>query len=481
MKRFHSIKLKIFLLISFVFTLFLSVSLFYGLDKAQKQAYEYMVNLNTSTFKLIGKNVKGDLYNLNYTNVKSTIDSFENIYFKNIYILNNEGYIFAQQNKDEISFFKYKGFDRLLKNRDIKNELVYLKEIELARKNIGYIVIQNNQELLKQKKQESEKEILMIYLLFLFGIVLLSYLISMIITNPIKKIVKKIEDTKEDEDLEFDLNKNDEFSYLARTISEDRKKIHSLNKNLELRVHEELEKNKKQDILLQKQSIKAALGDMIDVVAHQWKQPLSIIKIKSEELTILSGIKDLTQEEISSSSETINEQVEHLVNTLDEFRSFFREDKKYETVVLKELVDSTMGLIKNDIIKNDIDVEVNGDGAKVNLIPNEFKHVIINLFTNTKDAFIQNDIKERKVDITIDEKDNIVIFKFQDNAGGIPQDILSKVFEANFTTKQEGHGTGVGLYMTKMIVEKISAVIDVTNKNEGACFTIKFDADSKVN
>lgn len=481
MKRFHSIKLKIFLLISFVFTLFLSVSLFYGLDKAQKQAYEYMVNLNTSTFKLIGKNVKGDLYNLNYTNVKSTIDSFENIYFKNIYILNNEGYIFAQQNKDEISFSKYKGFDRLLKNRDIKNELVYLKEIELARKNIGYIVIQNNQELLKQKKQESEKEILMIYLLFLFGIVLLSYLISMIITNPIKKIVKKIEDTKEDEDLEFDLNKNDEFSYLARTISEDRKKIHSLNKNLELRVHEELEKNKKQDILLQKQSIKAALGDMIDVVAHQWKQPLSIIKIKSEELTILSGIKDLTQEEISSSSETINEQVEHLVNTLDEFRSFFREDKKYETVVLKELVDSTMGLIKNDIIKNDIDVEVNGDGAKVNLIPNEFKHVIINLFTNTKDAFIQNDIKERKVDITIDEKDNIVIFKFQDNAGGIPQDILSKVFEANFTTKQEGHGTGVGLYMTKMIVEKISAVIDVTNKNEGACFTIKFDADLKVN
>ncbi len=228
------------------------------------------------------------------------------------------------------------------------------------------------------------------------------------------------------------------------------------------------------DQLLAQQSKMAALGEMIDAIAHQWKQPLSTIgmSIQSLEMKVSLGDK-VTNEDIIEASDVALSQIDHLTTTIDEFREFFRPNRKQSSVSVNELIRSTLLLMKNELISHSIKYTINGsDDIKVLCIPNEFKHIFINLINNSKDAFIENNTKNSHINFELIQKDNQIIINISDNAGGIPEEIIGDIFISNFTTKDEGQGTGIGLYLVKQIVEKINGTIEVKNIDDGVCFTI---------
>ena len=266
----------------------------------------------------------------------------------------------------------------------------------------------------------------------------------------------------------------------------DKGEIGELVKNLNLRTvalkdsqtREEDEMNKRliNEKLLIQQSKMAAMGEMMDAVAHQWKQPLNALSMYSD--IIKSDFKDGAVDNLymDDFTKNIHIQIDHMVNTLDEFRAFFRPSKTEETFTILDIIKSVQFLTKDEFMKNRITIEVESHknielyGSK-----NEFKHLVLNIINNSKDAFNDNDIKERRfITIRLLEDNGRDKIEIEDNAGGIPKSVLADIFKANVTTKAEGKGTGIGLYMSMQIAEKFNAKLIVDNRNSGACFSILF-------
>ncbi len=257
-------------------------------------------------------------------------------------------------------------------------------------------------------------------------------------------------------------------------LQKQNQRLFDLTNNLQELVDIEVEKNKKQSELLARQAQSAALGEMMDAIAHQWKQPLSVISIQVESLALLQEYGNgITTADINNTQEKVSSQVSHLINTIDEFRSFFRPNQKLVSANIYEIVNSTLLLMKDSLIQNSIKVEVSGDkDIEIHCIPNEFKHIFINLINNSKDAFIENKIENRKINFHLEKQNNTNEIKISDNAGGIPEDIITDIFSSNFTTKSETTGTGIGLYLSKQIIDKLNGTLKAENIDNGVCFTI---------
>jgi C4-dicarboxylate-specific signal transduction histidine kinase len=227
-----------------------------------------------------------------------------------------------------------------------------------------------------------------------------------------------------------------------------------------------------QEMLFQ-QAKHAALGEMMDAVAHQWKQPLNAITMLSELLLLEEQDGCVSDKYLQDYKKEIDTQVEHLLITLSEFRSFFRPNKEPENVQLLDIINSIRLLVKDELMKNTIALEVlYPDDIYIKAIKNEFKHILLNLINNAKDAFIEKGIQNRKIRIVASQREDEVILEVSDNAGGIDEKILPHIFEANVTSKPEGKGSGIGLYMSKQIADKMSADLRVKNTKEGALFTL---------
>lgn len=241
-----------------------------------------------------------------------------------------------------------------------------------------------------------------------------------------------------------------------------KKELSQYKLSLELKVKEQLEELLKKDKIIQKHAKMAAMGEMIDIIAHQWKQPLNIISIKTSFLAEFAlDDEPLSNEKIIKCGKDVETQIQHLTSTLDEFRGFFRPTKNIESVNLKELFDSLTVLLKDDLVKHQIDLNLHFSDIKLDINKNEFQHIFINLINNARDAFIQNSIQNRIITIEAIEDETNLIIKIKDNAGGIPQNIIQNIFEPNFTTKENIGGTGIGLYICKTIANKYNSTIDV--------------------
>jgi len=243
------------------------------------------------------------------------------------------------------------------------------------------------------------------------------------------------------------------------------------------REKEEIQKRLTNEKLLIQQSKMAAMGEMMDAVAHQWKQPLNALSMYSEIIKsdFEEGVVD--QKYVDEFRENIQIQIGHMVDTLDEFRSFFRPNRTHEDFTVSEVIDSVLFLTKDEFMKNRITVtiekeeEITLHGSK-----NEFKHLILNIINNAKDAFNDNGIEgTRTITIRLHRDAQGRKIMIEDNAGGIPEEVLPEIFKANVTTKEEGKGTGIGLYMSTQIAEKYGAKLMVENVKGGACFTILFE------
>ena len=232
----------------------------------------------------------------------------------------------------------------------------------------------------------------------------------------------------------------------------------------------------KKDALIFQQSKLAAIGEMIGNIAHQWRQPLNSIGVTMMKLELNSDNDKLTKEMVTDTIDKTNSIVSHMSKTIDDFRNFFSPTKSKSEFLIRDNIESILSLIIPQLTVHNISINIIGNrDIKVFGYENELKQVLINIVSNAKDAIVNNNIDVDgliKIDIVSDEE-NLTI-KISDNAGGIPSTIKDKIFDPYFTTKFKSQGTGLGLYMSKIIIEKnMKGSLDVQNDNDGAVFKIQ--------
>ena len=263
---------------------------------------------------------------------------------------------------------------------------------------------------------------------------------------------------------------------LTRILASFKKKEHRHDKIMSQSDKQQMgliKETEQQEKMLAQQAKMAAMGEMIDAIAHQWKQPLNAISMLSElaEMDFEENIVDTAY--MKAYKENVFSQIEHLISTLDEFRNFFRPNKSSSVFDVEKALRSVLLLVKDEFLKHSIDVSVQvQDTFTLEAIENEFKHVILNIINNAKDAFNENAIKKRKITIKLFLVAGKKVIEVSDNAGGIPEHIIKDVFKPNVTTKEEGKGTGIGLYMSDQIAQKMGGVLSVVNRDDGATFRL---------
>jgi signal transduction histidine kinase len=240
-----------------------------------------------------------------------------------------------------------------------------------------------------------------------------------------------------------------------------------------------VEKDQQEELLLA-QSKLATVGEMMDHIAHQWRQPLSMISLNSSAIITQKELGILDDEMEKKSLTNIIDLAQYLSQTVDDFRYFVEEDKQTKYFYIQKTFQKLQNLVKPIIQSYGITFEFDGEDFELNGIENELLQVLINLMMNAKDAFsIKQSEKIILISTTNSKKEKTI--KVQDNAGGIPNEIVDKIFQNKFTTKKDIGGTGIGLYMSKKIIEKtFKGKIIVENKNFihedkeyfGACFTL---------
>lgn len=242
-------------------------------------------------------------------------------------------------------------------------------------------------------------------------------------------------------------------------------------------------KQKQREKQLEHQSKLAAMGEMIVNISHQWRQPLSMISTAATGIITKKEFNLLTDQFLLDSCSQINENSQYLSQTLDDFRNYIEGDKKVVRFDLKNDTRSFINIVDSSIKAYDLQIILDlQEHIEVKGYPNELIQAFINIFNNAKDALAENnDPDNRFIFITQRVRHNNIIIKFKDNAGGIDENIIDKVFEPYFTTKHKSLGTGLGLHMTyNLIVNKMRGTIDVKNEEfgfndhifKGAVFTL---------
>ena len=250
--------------------------------------------------------------------------------------------------------------------------------------------------------------------------------------------------------------------------------LKELNMNLEEKITHSVREIREKDKLLQNQHNLAQMGEMINMIAHQWRQPLSAISSTSSAISLKAQLGRLDKDSAINLSNNITMYTKHLSDTIDDFRNFFKLDKVKNETSYAELVESVMGIIQASMEDCKIMIIKEFNCADTfNTYSNELKQVILNLIKNAEDVLVEKKIQNPTIKILTYKENNQYVCRVSDNGGGIPQKIINKVFEPYFSTKKEKNGTGLGLYMSKQIVEgHCGGKLSVSNGNEGAIFKI---------
>ncbi|MGB5965276.1 MAG: response regulator [Sulfurimonadaceae bacterium] len=248
-------------------------------------------------------------------------------------------------------------------------------------------------------------------------------------------------------------------------------KMHDLLNHLHERVDEGVAQIQEQEKLLIAQSKSAAMGEMIDAIAHQWTQPLNLINMRVQKLSYDFDDERVDKAYIETLRSKCSSQVHYMLETLTEFRSFLSTDKTLEAFDAQEMVKGCLELLRDELLQHQITVRVSTqDSFTITAVENELKHVLINIINNAKDVFNEKNIKSRKITIGFNDKSITIT----DNAGGINPLISSSLFKQNVSTKKKVGGSGMGLYMSQKIAQKFAAEILVENMDDGVRFIIKF-------
>ncbi|MEV9642556.1 PAS domain-containing sensor histidine kinase [Aliarcobacter butzleri] len=251
--------------------------------------------------------------------------------------------------------------------------------------------------------------------------------------------------------------------------------LENLNSSLEKRIEDEIKKNTKQQHMIMQQNKLAQMGEMIENIAHQWRQPLAQINssiILIDAILEKHNFKDTLVENKLTEIESLTS---YMSKTISDFKNFFNPNKKKTIFKVENAIQKASDVLKGLINSHHIQIEINIEkDLKINSYLGELQQVILIIINNSIDAFIHMNIHFPKILINAYTDNESLVIHIEDNALGINSDLLDKIFEPYFTTKHKAQGTGLGLYIAKMVVENsLLGFLSIENKQNGACFTIK--------
>lgn len=505
---FRTIRERIFVTLAVTVV---SISLFvfmYLLNNLQSRLFDFFDSVNQTINTMLVVNSRGYIYNKDTKNLQLFLDSIESKYVKNIFILDADGNVMVQKYQKYSKGKKYRHFDHLRKRKkqSIKTKELYvvLNTLKLLDVPLGYVVMEGNTEQYFTVLNEEKKSLI----LFSLGIVLLflsiTYYLSNSISKPVRVLVQTLQNVKDNEVIRFTKPSELEFAFLAKTIEEKHnallklygkleaevrhktRELQELNETLEEKVDEAVKDIQAKDRLLQDQSRFAQMGEMLAMIAHQWRQPLGAISASTVGIQTKIALKkynlanleerELFYRYLEHKLSSIQDYVMLLTETIEDFRKFFRYEQHKTELVINDPIERVLHILEALIDKHRIHVVKKMESRKrLSILQNEFMQVVMNILTNASDALQENSVACREVVIHTYDTDNAVVVQICDNAGGISEDIIDKIFDPYFSTKDEKNGTGLGLYMAKLIIEEHHhAKIHVDVKENKTCFMIEF-------
>ncbi|MCX6052302.1 MAG: PAS domain-containing protein [Campylobacterales bacterium] len=259
-------------------------------------------------------------------------------------------------------------------------------------------------------------------------------------------------------------------------FNEESKAIRMVGFHTDISQTKELEQElRKKDEIMIAQSRHAAMGEMISMIAHQWRQPLSVIAMGGNNILADIELEILDTQTLKDGVKDILKQTQELSETINDFRNFFKSDKEKQEVLIENVFVEALAMIGKSLQNNTIEVENIFDSTtKISIYARELKQVFINLLNNAKESLLETKQENRKITNKIYEIDESVIVEICDNGAGFNQEVLKKIFEPYFSTKNEKNGTGLGLYMSKIIIEEhLKGKLGAKNSTDGAVMTIQ--------
>ncbi len=271
------------------------------------------------------------------------------------------------------------------------------------------------------------------------------------------------------------------FIKYEKELTNKNQKLKLLNQDLENEVKKQVFNVRKKDEILYHQSKLAAMGEMIENIAHQWRQPLSTISTAASGIKLQDEMEILKKSTMYHSLDTITKNTQMLSQTIEDFRNFFKSNKEKTNFNIENTIKKVFFLISTILKNKNIKIIKNIDNCIIYSLENELTQALLNILTNAKDALQESKQEEKFIFIDITHDKNKVYIKIKDNAGGIKDNVIDKIFEPYFTTKFKSQGTGIGLYMTRtIIINHMKGQINAKNvkfeylnkKYEGAQFEI---------
>jgi len=252
--------------------------------------------------------------------------------------------------------------------------------------------------------------------------------------------------------------------------------------NLEFKIQDEIKQRLEQEQILIQQSKLAAMGEMIGNIAHQWRQPISQISAILMNMKVTYDFNKFTQEYMNVKISEANNLTAYMSQTIDDFQNFFKPQGEQELFSIEKACQESYFIVASSLKYHDINIEFNCiQDTEVYGYKNEYSQVILNVLSNAKDILLERKIENPYIKVEIKAGNNCAIVKIEDNGGGVEEGNLEKIFEPYFTTRHKTQGTGIGLYMSKIIIEKnMKGYINAKNNNQGAIFTVKVEKGNEI-
>ena len=508
-----SIKRRLIITITFAHVFLMSIFVYDLINKQEDFLKKQNIEQVKSLSNMIERNSISWVLSNDFLGLEEliySISKYPNLEYA--MVLNKEAKVLAHSQKELVNLYLSDNISLDFFNSQkiepsilVQNDAIidYISPIIMENQHIGWVRIGLNQDLtLENLKSIFQEGLFFIFLAIVIGY-LFSYFLAKNITKDLYDLIKIANQTATGDKKQRSkvyLNRKDELGILSKEINkmldkieEDEKKLEItnmqlendiveleildkklselnqdlekkveektyelklLNENLEKEIEDEVEQNRQKDNMLFQQSKMASMGEMMENIAHQWRQPLSFISTSASGIKLHKEFNTLSDELLDEAIENIMNSTQFLSNTIDDFRDFYKTDKVKSKFNVKEILEKTLKLTSSRFTNRAIKVIKDIDEIFIFGFENELIQVLVNILNNARDELEKLPNDERFIFVTLKQKEDKVIISVKDNAGGVNEKIINRVFEPYFTTKSDEKGTGIGLYMSNEIITK---------------------------